>query len=457
MLLGLVAGYFILLAGGVGVALLIMRGSPRINVIECSCLAWLFGVGLVSLLLWLCGTFASGIMLQTLVTAACLAVGILGWRAKQRSKARLSLPRPSSSIERALTVLFLIELVAIFCVSLKHTLGWDGLFNWEIKARYAFLNSGVLPESYYSSAGRAFSHPEYPLGIPFTELWLYLWMGTPHQFWIKTIFPLCYIAGALLVGLFIIRLTGRRWLGLLIALLLPFVPFVTASRGGVIVGYADIPLSMFYVVAVGYLLCFVERDLPYSFSVYAAVLTLIPWIKSEGIILWSLLALLGVVVALAQRRIRNVVLLILPGLFLVIGWRFYLQARHCVLPSDFARPTLQLFSDNLNRLPTIGRIALTEITDTGLWSILWLLALVAVIYLSIARKISGLLLAIAVVGPTILYSLTYIFSAWPSYTAHITSSLPRLLLHVMPTAWLAIGLALSPSKAETGKLESTLG
>jgi hypothetical protein len=44
----------------------------------------------------------------------------------------------------------------------------------------------------------------------------------------------------------------------------------------------------------------------------------------------------------------------------------------------------------------------------------------------------------------------------PSYTAHITSSLPRLFLHVMPAAWLAIGLALSPPKAQTETLESKL-
>ena len=457
IILGLAAGYFTLFAAGIGVALLIMRGSRRINPIECACLAWLFGVGVVSLLLWLGGMFATGIVLQCFVTAACLTLVILGWRAKQRNQLHFSLPRPSNSVEWVLAGLLLVELVTISFVSLKHTVGWDGLLNWEIKARYAFLNSGVLPGSYYLSPGRAFSHPEYPLALPFTELWLYLWMGEPHQFWIKTVFPLFYIAGALLVGLFICRLSGKRWLGLLVALLIPFVPFVTASSGGVTVGYADIPISVFYVTALAYLLCSVERDLRYSFAAYVAALTLIPWIKSEGLILWSLLAVMGLIIGLRQHRHRLFIIAILPGLFLITVWRFYLQVRHCVSPSDFAPPTLQLFIDNLDRLPTIGRIALAEITDTGLWSIFWLLVLVAVIYLLIARNLSRLLLAIGVLGPIVLYSLTYVFSAWPSYTAHVTSSLPRLLLHVMPAAWLAIGLALSIATTETGKLESKRG
>lgn len=311
ILLGLAGAYFTLLIGGAGVALLILRASTRLNVVEVACLAWLFGVGVVSLLLWLGGTFTSGIVLQSLVALFCLTLGILGWRVTKRREVQFSVPRPSSRLEWVMVATLLLELLIIFVACLKHTLGWDGLFNWELKARYAFLNFGVLPGSYYSSPGRAFSHPEYPLAIPFTELWLYLWMGEPHQFWVKTIFPLFYIAGAFLVALFITRLTGKRWLGLLIALLLPFVPFVTASPGGVIVGYVDIPLSVYYVTVLGYLLCSLERNLPSSFTAYAASLTLIPWIKSEGVILWSLLALIGLIPALCQRRICTAILSIL--------------------------------------------------------------------------------------------------------------------------------------------------
>lgn len=457
ILLGLAGAYFTLLLGGAGVSLLILRASTRINLIECACMAWLFGVGVVSLLLWLGGTFASGLALQCLVATLCLVLGIIGWRTKQRRHAHFSLPRPKSTVEWILATALLLELLIIFVVCLKHTLGWDGLFNWELKARYAFLNFGVLPESYYSSAGRAFSHPEYPLGIPFTELWLYIWMGAPHQFWVKTMFPLFYIAGAFLVALFITRLTGKRWLGLLIALILPFVPFVTAGPGGVIVGYVDIPLSVYYVTALGYLLCSLERNLPSSFTAYAASLTLIPWIKSEGLVLWSLLAVMGLMVGFRQHRLRAFVPAVLPGLFLIVGWRAYLKVMHVVTPSDFAHPTLDLLRDHLSRVITIGRIAIVEITDTALWSTFWLLALVAVIYLIAARRFARLLLTIAVLGPVILYPLTYVFSAWTSYTAHMTSSLPRLFLHVMPAAWLAIGLALSSPKTQSETLESKLG
>src|SRR5256885_7852877 len=302
-LLGLSAAYVTILFAGFGITLLMFAKAGPLNLVECSCLSWLLGIGAVSLLVWLGGTFCSGLLLQAVVAIACLALGISGWTIKRKLGSKFTLPLPRNLIEWLLTSLLLVEITVFFYVSFKHTLGWDGLLNWEIKARYAFLNGGVIPGSYYSNPGRAFSHPEYPLAIPFTELWLYLWMGEPHQFWIKTIFPLFYIAGALLIALFVTRLTSKRWLGLLVALLIPFVPFLTVLPGGVIVGYVDIPLGVFYLGALGYLLCSAQSDEPSLWTMHAATLALIPWIKTEGLILWALLVLLGLVVAFRQRRI----------------------------------------------------------------------------------------------------------------------------------------------------------
>src|SRR2546423_5123760 len=371
-LLGLCAAYLTLFAAGFGIVLLLMRAT-RLNVIECASLSWLLGVGVISLLLWLGGLVCSGLVLQSLVTLACVALGIVGWRIQRSTSIRFAWPRPNNRLEWILAVLLALELIAIFFVPLKHTLGWDGLLNWEIKARYAFLNSGVLQSSYYSSPGRAFSHPEYPPAIPFTELWLYLWIGAPHQFWIKTIFPLFYIAGALLLALFVARLTTKRWLGLLIALLMPFVPFVTASPGGVTVGYVDIPLSVFYLAALGYLLCSAQSNEPFFWRAYAATLALIPWIKTEGLILWALLVVLGLVVAFRQWRIKHWVMSILPGIFLILSWRLYLQLHHVARPADFSSPSLHLLIQNLSRVGPIVSTAFAEMTETTHWSFFWLL------------------------------------------------------------------------------------
>src|SRR5581483_2424726 len=145
--IGLSGGYFTLFLGGMGLTLILLKSRNPINTIEYLCLSWLLGVGIVSLSLWLGGIRLSGAALQSLVAVICLALGIVGWRTRQLYQIRFSVPRPDNAAEWALATLLVVEIATIFFVSLKHTLGWDGLLNWEIKARYAFLNSGVLPQS----------------------------------------------------------------------------------------------------------------------------------------------------------------------------------------------------------------------------------------------------------------------------------------------------------------------
>src|SRR2546425_13242389 len=127
ILVELLAAYFTLFSAGLGIALLIYGGARRLNLLECFCLAWLFGSGVVSLLLWLCGTVTSGIVLQAVVAIACVTLGIAGWRVKQRAGAKFTLPMPNGALEWLLAIFVVIEIATIFFVSCKHTLGWDGL------------------------------------------------------------------------------------------------------------------------------------------------------------------------------------------------------------------------------------------------------------------------------------------------------------------------------------------
>ena len=54
-----------------------------------------------------------------------------------------SLQRTPRPFEIFLGTIIVIEIAIVFYLSFVHTLGWDGLLNWEIKARYAFANGGV--------------------------------------------------------------------------------------------------------------------------------------------------------------------------------------------------------------------------------------------------------------------------------------------------------------------------
>src|SRR5207244_12793786 len=139
-------------------------------------------------------------------------------------------------------------------------------------------------------------------------------------------------------------------------------------------------------------------------------------------------------VALRYLRVRAALWPIVPGLALIVGWHCYLHSMHAVMPSDFARPSFHLLADHLSRISAIVGIAFAEITEINHWSVFWLLTVVAIVYLVVTPKPSRLLLTIGILGPVIVYPSIYVFSAWPNYTAHVTSSLPRLFLQVMPLA-----------------------
>jgi hypothetical protein len=442
ILTGLICGYLTLMCGGFGITVLLRRGGQRFNLVECLCLAWLFGTGAVSLLLWLLGTCISGIILPLLVVGCCVGLGVAGWRSIRRSQTTFFISRPQNFLEWILLGLLAVEIAIVFWVSLKRPLGWDGLLDWEIKARYAFLSNNVMPAHYFHS-GRVFSHPEYPLAIPLTELWLYVWMGEAHQFWIKTIFPIFYAAGVLLLICLSARLTGKRWPGYVAALLLFFVPQMTVRVGGAILGYVDFPISVVYLAVVGYLLSSLTNSCQH-FRIYAACLALLPWLKREGAILWLVAAMAGAMVILIRRKSRIQLLALLPGLLIIIGWALYLRAMGATPPEEFAPLSLAGFAANVDRLIPICQRMLSHMADLDDWSIFWLLSAVAMTYLFVRlRNLQCVLLLGAIIFPIVIYCAIYIFSTWPPYLHHVSSSLPRLLMHVVPVLWIAIAMALS--------------
>src|SRR5205807_5840746 len=109
MLVGLLVAYLTLFSAGFGITLLIFRGAPRVNILECFCLSWLFGTGTVSLSLWICGIFVSGFTLQIIVASLCILLGAAGWRAIRHSPSTFCLPSPAGWLEWLLAGLLLAE------------------------------------------------------------------------------------------------------------------------------------------------------------------------------------------------------------------------------------------------------------------------------------------------------------------------------------------------------------
>lgn len=444
--LGLFGALATLFAAGYGVLALLVRHSVRLSLAHRIAFSWLFGTGAVSLLLWGFGWFCDGVLLQGLVTMLCVWLGVIGWRMK--------MPRPVPSkpnwFELLLSAVVAVEIAIMFYLSFAHTLGWDGLLNWEIKARYAFANRGTLPAPYFTDTGRAFSHPEYPLAIPFTELWLYLWLGESNQFFGKTIFPTFYTAGVFLIAAFAARLSGRTWLGLVVAVLLFFVPQISVDVGCATSGYADFPLSVFYLGATACLFSSVEENNQHFFRLYAACLALLPWVKRDGLILWAVAAACGIFVILRTKKPAFSFLAFLPGLLVVAAWRVYLNAMHAIQAADFLPFNVETFRSHLDRARPLLSALIAELVNVSTWSLFWVVVAIAVLYAFRRIRSTGVLvLLVALIAPIFLYLFLYLFSNWPNYLEHVALSISRLLMQVAPVGFLLIVLAISRRREES--------
>ena len=438
--LALLGAFGTLLGAGYGLLALLARKETQLSLTEQIAFSWLLGTGAISLLLWIFGLFVHGVLLPGLVSIICLSLGLVGWR----RMVPLPLRRTPTSFEIFLGAIIAIEIAIVFYLSFVHTLGWDGLLNWEIKARYAFANGGIIPATYFSDSGRAFSHPEYPLAIPFTELWLYFWLGQADQFCAKTIFPAFYVVGIFLLVALGRRLAGRTWIGLLVAAFLFFVPQITVEVGSAIAGYTDFPLSVFYLATIGYLFCAAKPKNDALFRLYAACLALLPWVKRDGVILWTVAAACGVFVILATRKSYRSLLAFFPGLLIICGWRFYLNAMHAPQGSDFLPVNLQTFGSHLYRIFPLLSALLEEFHDLRIWSLFWFVIAVGISYLlRRMRDPRVLVLLTALIVPIALYLSIYVFSSWPNYLDHVGLSISRLLMHVTPVGFLITMLAVS--------------
>ena len=375
-----------------------------------------------------------------------------GGQTKRETQSRGPVEPRTSRDERAAIaagVLLVALCGVVMVVSLRTPLGWDGVFNFEMKARLALSNepSGTIPIAYFADVSRNWSHPQYPLLLPLTETWLYEWIGRPNQAALKILFPLFYFS---LVALFCAALRrhfSQTW-ALIGCVGLALIPALTVGPGGATTGYADVPLAAFVFGAISYACGGLGHERRPQQLVLAATLSaLAAWTKREGLLLAG--CLVGAVLAGYLLRVLRgstdsarwkraaFALALGPALVAIPWWVF--QRRHGIPDArDFLAVTPATIEANISRLPVVAGLVGRELLRAGRWATLWPAFAVMTLFsiASLHRSRIGLLTTM-VVGPVGIYVAVFALSAWPSYQEHVGTALPRLLLPLAPTAWLA--------------------
>jgi hypothetical protein len=384
LLLFALALLLLLVAGGGAVWLIAPRGR-KVSVVEGLSLALPVGAMIVSLASFGLGFWLSGKALRWAVGALCLALAVAGIVRKQPAAMKLSWPRPAGRGDYLLLGVLLIQISFIVWLSLRTTLGWDGLLVWEIKAHLACLSGGVIPPRYFSDPSRIWTHPEYPLWLPLTESWFYGWLGECHQGLVKLIFPLLYLAAAGLLYTSGARIGGQRRQGWLAALLLFFIPLVLVREGSLTSGYADFPLAVCYLAAVIQVAEYWRTGAVDALRWMGASSAALPWIKQEGAILWLCLVVLVAIKAVPRKQAGALLLAALPGAVVLAGWMIFVRVMKAPAGQDYLPFDFSTLWSNLDRAPVIFQAVLRESVNWRNWGLLWPAMLLALPVLKVKR------------------------------------------------------------------------
>lgn len=447
MIPGLLLGALAWVLAGVGLACLLI--PPRAtDAGEITGLAAILGTVSVSMVSFVLGQALGPAAVCGTVAALAIGAALAGIVRARRLKTRFSFAGPRGPRQVAWLGVLGVQALVIGWQAMNQACGWDGLFNWELKARFAFASGlGHVPHSYYHDLSRIWSHPTYPPFLPQCYFWLYSWMGECDQGLAKLHAVLFLVAMMGMLATAGARLGEPAWRGQLSAALLCFVPMASLGPGGAASGWADFPLALGYLAALFYLL---ESRHTGSLRLFSVTSGVLPWIKQEGIILWGCLMLLALLAH--RRRIGVVGLAALPGLAVYGAWQGFLAILGVAGAGD---SNFQAFSltgawAGLDRGPIILSALCNRLINWREWSLLWPMAMLALFQLRRRDDRLAVLLGLAMVLPIAAYCGSYLFSSYPNIASHLNTSLSRLMIHVSPVALVAVVLGI-PGRPVAGE------
>jgi hypothetical protein len=426
-------------AAGIGLFWLVAPRGRALHLAEVVGLIVLLGAG-VTTVLWLIAGLLVPQAAHWLVGALCVALAGVVIADRRRQSPKLERSRLGSPLGVALAAGVAVQVAVVMALTVyRTTLGWDGLFNWEFKAHALCLNGGSMP---LGGSIPEWAHPHYPPFVPLLEGWLYRWLGRCDQGAAKLIFPAFYgvAAGLLCAGAARLGVGGPA--RLLPALLLFFVPAVVVGEGSASSGYADFPLAVVYLAAVIYLVEHAQTGATAPLVIAGSLAALLPWVKQDGIVLVVCLTVVAALRAMRDRRVDPSLMVGVPGLIVFGAWAALLSVFETPPEAVFLPITPDTLGHNVPRLldmiPWIAR----EMAHVTRWGVFWPVVILSALYLLVGRRrgVHELLIAAALL-PIPAYASLYLFSGWPSFMAHISSSFPRLMLHGALVAMLIVGMA----------------
>jgi hypothetical protein len=395
---------FVVATVGWGAAALLVPPGGRAERV-----AWGFAVGLTLTGLSVPLAFASRLRPGWLPFLILAALVVLPARILRLRGQTVSEPRAPLDAVSAILGLVLVAGVALYALKALTEPMWanDFVAIWGLKGK-TFFAEGRVPERLFLWKALTFTHPEYPLGIPFLYAGIAYLLGRWDDHAMALLFPLIQVATLLALFGWLRRRGATRPLALAAAALLSqFEPLYR----GFTTGMADVPLSL-ALLLFGTSLCDrVDRTDPGASRRLVLASLVCAGTKNEGLFFVAAGLVVAAFSSLSRRGVfaRAAALIVLPAALVAAAHR--LLRGHLPL-SDFDFSLLRRPGELADR---VGVTLATVVRGTPPLAVIGLAALAVLIAAGRGSPAGTRLLALAACGLSAYLFLPALAVAGPAW------------------------------------------
>jgi hypothetical protein len=307
---------------------------------------------------------------------------------------------------------------------------WDAIAIWSFKAKI-FYSESIRHTSYFTDPTKSYSHPDYPVMIPFIQSYFYMAAGRLDDRLARMLFPSYFIFLLLFIYSAARRGLERKY-ALFFTALLSSIPCLLSES---VSGYVDVPFAFYYFPMVFYLYLWIKEHSAEHIVLSAVFTALTVFAKNEGTAAFVInAAALAVFVGFNRKReyMRRAAYYLAASVVIMLPWLIFKRNITVVQEDYFSKLTLHNIVGNSDRLSVILPSLIKEFAVFSSWNILWLIFALAIIagYRSLTRDPMRSLALIFLMNFG-LYILIYIITPWDPQEL-IGYTLTRLLIHIAP-------------------------
>jgi 4-amino-4-deoxy-L-arabinose transferase-like glycosyltransferase len=340
----------------------------------------------------------------------------------------------------ALLGIIAVQLYFIFFLSLNIP-----IISWDAVATIAF-NAKIVYDSGSLQYLPNFAHTGYPLFTAFIEAWISFVLGYWDYQVPKIIFPLSCLSLVICVYYYLKTIADRRWALLGVAGLLSSPLFTFHATDA----YNDFFMLSYATTATILLLLWHQhRDKGYigMAGLFAGFLT---FIKVEGLIYLVVISLFFLFLLKNNHhslkiKINQFLCFCVPAYLIWMVFAVYKTTHHIGLESKAA---LELSLNNLSRFPAIFQQIMVELCLTTHWHLFWIFFFLSLSQINRLRQnihAQALLFLIFLYFSSLValaaFTASFIWIAGPLSQ----TTLPRLILHIYPSAVLFVFVIFKPA------------